>query len=97
MLYRKHNAASKPTLKILVKATSSAPRFEPADEAPPVTTACPSVVPEGGVALLIADVVDVIAVFVAAYKLISVLLPSTLEPPVLVPKSIVSVALHMVT
>ena len=48
-------------------------------------------------ALLIADVEDVIAEFVAVYRLTSVLLRSTLEPPVLVPKSTVGVALHIVT
>lgn len=95
-LYRKHITASKLTPSILADATTSAPQLEPVDAALPVMLACLAVVPEGEVVLVVAPVVDVAAVGETVYRLTSVLLPSTLEPPVLVPRSIVSVPRQMV-
>lgn len=66
----------------------------------PVWLACAEVAFEATLALLTFVValedVDAAAVTDAAYKLTSVLVPSTSEPPVLVPRLIEAVEVHIV-
>lgn len=85
---------SKPTPKTLEMAKASAPLLELAFVPLPVLLACPELVCEELLVVLI--LVDVASAATGAYKLTAVLLPKTSDPPVLVPRSIEAVDVQMV-
>lgn len=93
IFYSRHMIPNKLIASTPETARASVPLLALVFGPPPVRMACPALVPEGTGVTFVARVVDVAE---AVYKLTSVLLPNTSEPPVLVPRSMVSVEVQIV-